>query len=136
MTTVAVYAWALALMVRVMMYPYGRKGDLYRTLPHRPENLILVRLTDEGRRIVLPEYLYYVLEYIWLSGAWRRVARGTLQKYITVDDVKSISIGEAYRLGDIAEVSILGDKELRPGDILVLRVGSADTVGKPYIVKP
>jgi hypothetical protein len=103
-------------------------------LPARGENLILVRLTDQAKEILYPPYLYYALENLWRQGYFYKYSQGTLQQYIKLEDVKNIQIGERYKLSDLAEVKILDDTPLMENDILIMRVGSKKTVGRPFWV--
>jgi hypothetical protein len=103
-------------------------------LPARGENLILVRLTDQAKEILYPPYLYYALENLWRQGYFYKYSQGTLQQYIKLEDVKNIQIGERYKLSDLAEVKILDDIPIEENDILIMRVGSKSTVGRPFWV--
>lgn len=50
-----------------------------------------IRLTEAGRQVLLPTYLFYLLAYLHQQGVWRNVARGTIPLLcIGVRDVKGL----------------------------------------------
>jgi restriction endonuclease S subunit len=73
-----------------------RKGDINSvgkpTKEFDPEKIgVKVVRTD----LLLPDYLYYVFEFLVMKGAFASMGRGTSNlKNITIDDVKNIPIGQ------------------------------------------
>jgi hypothetical protein len=73
-----------------------RKGDMNSvgkpTKEFDPEKIgIKVVRTD----LLLPDYLYYVFEFLVMNGSFATMVRGnTNLKNITVDDVKNLAIGQ------------------------------------------
>ena len=59
--------------------------------PGNPESCIHIRVVR--RDILLPGYLYYLLEYLHSVGYFARLARGSVQQFIRVKDVRSIALG-------------------------------------------
>ena len=72
-----------------------RKGDIDSvgkpTKEFDPEKIgVKVVKTD----LLLPDYLYYVFEYLVMNGAFASMAQGvTNLKHISVDDVKNLKVG-------------------------------------------
>lgn len=57
-----------------------------------PEH-IGVRVTQEGRKTVLPDYLFYALDYLYSTGTWKRVCYGALAlQHIRTADVKDVPL--------------------------------------------
>jgi hypothetical protein len=73
-----------------------RKGDVDSvgkpTKEFDPEKIgIKVVRTD----LLLPDYLYYVFEFLVMNGSFTTMSSGTTKlKNITVDDVKNIRVGQ------------------------------------------
>lgn len=73
-----------------------RKGEINSvgkpTKEFDPEKIgIKVVRTD----LLLPDYLYYVFEFLVMSGGFATMASGTTKlKNITVDDVKNLPVGQ------------------------------------------
>lgn len=73
-----------------------RKGDINTvgkpTKEFDPEKIgVKVVRTD----LLLPDYLYYVFEYLVMSGVFASMAKGaTNLKHISIDDVKNIPVGQ------------------------------------------
>jgi hypothetical protein len=73
-----------------------RKGDMNSvgkpTKEFDPAKIgIKVVRTD----LLLPDYLYYVFEFLVMNGSFASMVRGTTNlKNITVDDVKNLAIGQ------------------------------------------
>ena len=61
------------------------------TWPGNPESLIHVRVVRKD--VLLPGYLYYLLQYLHSCGYFKRLARGSVQQFIRVADVKRIAMG-------------------------------------------
>ena len=61
------------------------------TRDYHPERIgVLVEQTE----IVLPDFLFYVLQHLQSLGYFKRLAKGTLSlKHITVKDVEQIRLG-------------------------------------------
>jgi hypothetical protein len=73
-----------------------RKGDVDSvgkpTKEFDPEKIgIKVVRTD----LLLPDYLYYVFEFLVMNGSFTTMSSGTTKlKNITVDDVKNLRVGQ------------------------------------------
>ena len=73
-----------------------RKGDINSvgkpTKEYDPEKIgVKVVRTD----LLVPDYLFYVLEFLAMSGAFASMAKGaTNLKHISIDDVKNIPVGQ------------------------------------------
>jgi hypothetical protein len=73
-----------------------RKGDIDSvgkpTKEFDPEKIgIKVVRTD----LLLPDYLYYVFEFLVMNGSFTTMSSGTTKlKNITVDDVKNLRVGQ------------------------------------------
>ena len=73
-----------------------RKGDINSvgkpTKEFDPEKIgVKVVRTD----LLLPDYLYYVFEFLVMKGAFDSMSRGTSNlKNITIDDVKNLPVGQ------------------------------------------
>jgi hypothetical protein len=73
-----------------------RKGDVDSvgkpTKEFDPEKIgIKVVRTD----LLLPDYLYYVFEFLVINGSFASMSSGTTKlKNITVDDVKNLRVGQ------------------------------------------
>ncbi len=73
-----------------------RKGDIDSvgkpTKEFDPEKIgVKVVRTD----LLLPDYLYYVFEFLVMNGSFATMASGTTKlKNITVDDVKNLPVGQ------------------------------------------
>jgi len=39
---------------------------------------------------ILPKYMYYWMENLYNQGHWKQIARGSVQQFISVQDVKDI----------------------------------------------
>ena len=100
------------------------------SLPCHPNNLFRVRLLPEAEGKLLPEFLYLVLLYLFQSGAFKAVSRGSVQQHMTIRDVQDVlrQINPAYRW--LTKVRS-GAKDLEVGDVLLQRVG---TCGRPFRV--
>lgn len=110
-------------------------------LPARTDNLVLIRVTRPD--VLVPQYLFYVLLHWYQAGILCELFHGTAQQCVRVKDLRQIPLGsqqqpsrrhrrdQPLRLKDVAEVNILGRKQLRPDDILLMRIGD----GKPYFVR-
>ena len=59
--------------------------------PGNPESLIHIRVVRKD--VLLPGYLYYLIQYLHSVGYFRKLARGSVQQFIRVSDVKSIALG-------------------------------------------
>lgn len=60
------------------------------TWPSRADNFIHLRLTPQGRRVFVPDFLYYYIQLQHQRGYFERRATGSVQKFITIDDVKNL----------------------------------------------
>ena len=73
-----------------------RKGDITTvgkpTRKFDPENIgVKVVRTD----LLLPDYLYYVFEYLVMNGAFVSMSKGTTNlRHIDINDVKNIPVGQ------------------------------------------
>lgn len=73
-----------------------RKGDINSvgkpTKEFDPEKIgVKVVRTD----LLLPDYLYYVFEFLVMKGTFASMSRGTSNlKNITIDDVKNLPVGQ------------------------------------------
>lgn len=102
-------------------------------LPVRPDHLLLVRIREGAE--LLPEYLYFVFLYLRGRRVFEALSHGACQQCITARDVASIPVEGGRRLGDFVTVKTRFRKEdLRPGDILLQRVGSTRTCGTASLV--
>ena len=59
--------------------------------PGNPESCIHIRVVRHD--ILLPGYLYYLLQYLHSIGYFSRIARGSVQQFIRVSDVRDIALG-------------------------------------------
>jgi ribosomal protein L37AE/L43A len=59
----------------------------------RPDNTIVVRLTDYGRQFLVPKYLFYRLRAGWQAGHWQKYVHGTVQQFLRADYVKDFPLG-------------------------------------------
>jgi restriction endonuclease S subunit len=72
-----------------------RKGDINSvgkpTKEFDPEKIgVKVVRTD----LLLPDYLYYVFEFLVMNGSFAAMSSGTTKlKNITIDDIKNIKVG-------------------------------------------
>jgi hypothetical protein len=104
-------------------------------MPLHPTNAILVRLTKAGRAEVDHATLYAWLLYTFNRGYFRRLACGTCQQCIRLRDVKDVPIEGGRKLKNIATFRAGVDPDsLKPGDILLQRVGTREGCGRPYVV--
>ena len=56
-----------------------RRGSIDRVgKPQRTYSKEAFGVTVTRPDLLMPEYLYYMLEHLWLQGLWKRMARGTL----------------------------------------------------------
>lgn len=103
-----------------------------------PRNWILVRLRHQ--ELLLPRYLYYLLQHFWHRGAFAQIARGTTSRQcIRVSDVGAISFAASVgtiELRQLALVKTLSpSSRLQPEDIALRRCsGTLQLVGEPVFV--
>jgi hypothetical protein len=114
---------------------YPSKHPTPPGMPLHPTNTILVRLTKQGREEMDYSTLFAWLLYMFNRGYYRRLACGTCQQCIRIRDVKDIPVEGGRTLRNLATFKSGVDPDrLRPGDVLLQRVGSREGCGRPYIV--
>ena len=59
--------------------------------PGNPESLIHIRVVRKD--VLLPGYLYYLFQYLHSVGYFSKLARGSVQQFIRVSDVRGIALG-------------------------------------------
>jgi len=58
------------------------------------DEYIGIKIKNEAKDIIIPEYLFYLIEYLHQRGYFEQIAKGTLKlKHIEIKDIKSITIG-------------------------------------------
>ncbi len=107
--------------------------------PKIPDNNIVIRLKPVVKQnICVPDYLYYVMQYLWMQGKFDEINHGSVQQFLRSTDIKNIicqdSEGIQHGLGDLAEI-FSNKKVFEPDDIILQRVGTKKTIGKPFFVK-
>lgn len=81
----------------ILLQRVGTGGTVGRPFmgddPASPLNTIRVRLTDHGRTLLIPKYLYYMLTALHMEGYFKRLAVGSVQQAIRVPDIQDIRLG-------------------------------------------
>ena len=103
-----------------------------------PKNNIVVRIKPSfAKTLILPRFLYYYFTHLQTRGFFEAIMSGTAQQFIRVRDVGGIRMvnhqGYGYKLREIAEIR-KDTADFEPDDIVLLRVGTGDTIGKAWFV--
>jgi hypothetical protein len=70
----------------------GSKGQVGRPIKVFDKESIGIRV--DRTDVLLPDYLYYAMQYLHQQGYWDQFDRGmTGLRHVTVSDVKNVSIG-------------------------------------------
>lgn len=81
----------------ILLQRVGTVGTVGRPFmgddPTAPLNTIRVRLTDHGKTLVIPKYLYYMLTALHMQGYFKSLAVGSVQQAIRVPDIQDIRLG-------------------------------------------
>lgn len=127
----------ISAMEQAHLFQRGRPTDMPipEGLPGNPDNLIVVRLTEEGKKVLYPKYLFYVFVAAWQEGQFERIATGSVYQHIKVNDLKKLSVGSDIMIGHLTDIFVLKQRELQTDDILLQRVsGTGKYLGQPYFV--
>lgn len=72
----------------------GSIGKVVKTLEDKTDSWWGIKVKEEKREIILPDYLYYVLMGLHSRKFWEGIARGTIDlQSIRLQDLTSIPIG-------------------------------------------
>lgn len=106
-----------------------------------PRNVLLIRPKRQNEK--LSENLYELFEHAWNRGELQRLSGGSCQTAIRKDTIKRI-FGEFLSSQDLVQnllnnttikcVDNKDNSELQKGDIVLERVGSNKSVGKPHLI--
>jgi len=98
---------------------------------HLPRNAILIRAKNKKLQT---DKLYDILINAWKKGAFDFIKIGTCQQFIRSNEIKSI-LKPVKNHFIISCVDNVDNRILLPGDILLSRIGTGRSVGKPHLIK-
>lgn len=87
-----------------------------------PEN-IGIKVTST--HLLLPEYLYFVMEHLWRSGMWRQLYGSLPLKHIRVHDVRNVTLQLQSPEGGSGP---LGPEDPWGGGIVLMALGLASAL--------
>ena len=117
----------------------NNKCDCSCSATSLPRNAIMIRLkpgVPEEVTTELTKKVYDLVTDMWKGGLFARESQGSCQDFITIARLKEMDpfkrIGKSIT---ISTIDNLDNKSLRKGDILLSRIGSKKSIGKPFIIK-
>lgn len=103
------------------------------SVKHLPRNAILIR---PKKKDVPVKKMYNWLVKAWRQGRFRYISMGTCQQQIRKGEIKSDMIArQMHKYYTISCVDNVDNHILREGDILLSRIGSEKSIGKPHLIK-
>lgn len=104
-----------------------------------PRNAILIRIEDQELKNIFGEEIYLLFERIWKSKIYRKYAHGSVYETISIGRLKHLLRKEVDpRILDKIKISTLDNidnSSLKKNDLLLSRVGSKRSVGKPFLIQ-
>lgn len=103
-----------------------------------PRNAILIRPHKKDQKI--SEAIYKMLNFNFQRGGTYQFAAGTCQLSIRAGDVVNmlgVTLPKAKNLLNLAKIQCMDNKdntEPKIGDILLSRVGTSESIGKPFLI--
>ena len=91
-----------------------------------PRNAILFRLYRKDSA----EDYYNILVDLWRRGFFKQLSHGTCQELIKVQDLKNLRLFKTQ----VRCLDNIDRKLLKTGDILLSRIGSKRSIGKPHLI--